>query len=154
MLADNLVVTLDGEPLKFRWISRSYHAPHATILNRDYRFSTSWQPSVGRTHRLTIREGNDELDDFSRLHLQVTAADGVTLTNVTAPSEALLRGRDPKLKPGDAEKLRRLSAEFTRSLTEALGVYRRADHPILNPCRAPRTAYTVATTKPAAVGAC
>src|SRR6185437_10644950 len=66
----------------------------------------------GRPHTFAFQEANYDLEDFNRLHLTLTAEPGVNLQEVTAPDKSLLERPPLEYKPGDSERLRKVSATF------------------------------------------
>jgi ABC-type nickel/cobalt efflux system permease component RcnA len=108
ILADNLVVLLDGKELRLRVLDqRSEVLDHVRC---DYRFVARWKLSPERSHRFTFREGNYPLDSFSVLNVTLTGSPLLTLRDVTAPDEQLRERPADQRRPGDEERLRKLSA--------------------------------------------
>jgi ABC-type nickel/cobalt efflux system permease component RcnA len=108
ILASNLVARLDSEALKFTCTDRKHQV--LDHLRCDFRFEARWQLMPGSKHSFTFREGNYDLDDFSRLAVSLQGTSGVQLEGVTAPSTALQELPPMDRGPKDMEKLRRLAA--------------------------------------------
>jgi ABC-type nickel/cobalt efflux system permease component RcnA len=132
VLADNLVVTLDGKPLPLRLIATAQQA--TDHLRCDYRFEAPWPR--GGARRLTFREANWSDDDFSLLRLTVSVAPGVEVEALSAPDEELLARPASERRPGDGERLRRAAATFTPGPPRAEpGEYRPSLPPDPSPAR-------------------
>jgi ABC-type nickel/cobalt efflux system permease component RcnA len=112
LLAGNLVGRLDGEPVPFVCKSGKRDGSVKDHLRCDFTFVASWTAVPGRTHNFVFREGNYDTEDFDRIQLTLQAEAGVTLQSVTAPEQTLLDRPPLELKPGDAERLRRVDATF------------------------------------------
>jgi nickel/cobalt exporter len=109
-LAGNLLARLDGKPLAFTGeVQRVVVEDH---LRCEFLFQATWSPSPGRPHSFDFREGNYEPEDFDHLHLTLTAGGGVTIERSVAPDESLLARPPLERKPGDNERLRKVSANF------------------------------------------
>jgi ABC-type nickel/cobalt efflux system permease component RcnA len=108
VLANNLDATLDGRELEFTCIHQRYQL--LDHVQCDYRFRAPWKLAGGKAHRFTFKEGNYALDTFSLLHLSLDASVQLTLRDVIAPSESLLARPSDQRKPGDFDRLRKVSA--------------------------------------------
>ncbi len=108
ILADNLVAMLDGKELTFE--CREQRSEVLDHVRCDYRFVAPWKLSAGGPHRFTFREGNYPLDSFSVLNITLAPSPLLTLRNVAAPDAELRERPAEQRRPGDEEKLRRLSA--------------------------------------------
>jgi ABC-type nickel/cobalt efflux system permease component RcnA len=111
LLADNLFARLDGKPLAFTGTGER-NKTVTDSLRYDFTYTAPWKPAPGRQHTFTLREANYDQEDFDRLELTVTADPGVTLQNTTVPDKTLLERPPLERKPGDAERLRNVSATF------------------------------------------
>ena len=108
VLANNLDAKLDGDDRRFTCVESHYDAP-ANIYS--FRYTAPWELDPGRPHRFTFNETNYALDDFSSLRVTLTADDSVTLSNVVAPDEALMAKPGGDRKPGEGDRLRKVSAD-------------------------------------------
>lgn len=111
LLADGLVAALDGEELTFRCAEQS-----SALLDHircDYRFVADWKPPTDRPGKFTFREANYPLDSESRLAVRLSHAAKLTLDAVAAPDAELIDRPADRRRPGDDERLRRLSAGVT-----------------------------------------
>jgi ABC-type nickel/cobalt efflux system permease component RcnA len=115
ILGGNLFARLDGKPLTFSCVGHKLIDEVKDHLRCDFTFAAPWAPSADRTHQFDFREANYDQDDFSRLHLTLTADPGVTLLRTTAPDKALLDRPPLERRPGDGERLRKVSARLTLS---------------------------------------
>ncbi len=118
VLADNLDARLDGKPLAFvcktkGQTTKDKDGTPLAHLRCRYTFEAPWEPAPGRPHAFTFREANYHDDDFSLLNVALEASPGVRLSAVTAPDKALQERPPLDRRPGDGERLRRLSATFT-----------------------------------------
>jgi ABC-type nickel/cobalt efflux system permease component RcnA len=117
VFANNLTAELDGKPLEFACVSAKYtlrddqNRPLGH-LRCEFRMQANWTASAGADHKFTFREGNYLLEDFSRLQPQLVATESLSLEAVTAPDAALLARSPGDFRPGDAERLRNLTATF------------------------------------------
>ncbi len=116
-LAENLDARLDGKPLDFTAEGGSCEA--TDHLRCDFRFRAAWHPEPGARHTFAFREGNYELDDFSALRLSLAASGRVTLLSASAPDEALMAKPGSARKPGEGERLRKVSATFLVAIAES-----------------------------------
>jgi ABC-type nickel/cobalt efflux system permease component RcnA len=108
ILADNLVATLDGKELAFE--CREQRSEVLDHVRCDYRFVAPWKLTEGRTHLFTFREANYPLDSFSALSVTLAGSPLLTLRDVVAPDRQLIDRPAEQRKPGDEERLRKLSA--------------------------------------------
>jgi nickel/cobalt exporter len=139
VLANNLDAGLDGKSLAFQCVERN-----ATVKDGDqplfhlrctFRFEAPWEPTPGRAHAFTFREANYHDDDFSSLKIALKADTGVRLSAVLAPEQALQDRPAVERKPGDGERLRKLSANFTIDEIAYRGEARPARTPQAEPPR-------------------
>jgi hypothetical protein len=108
ILADNLVATLDGKEVTFE--CREQRSEVLDHVRCDYRFVAPWKLTAGRSHRFTFREGNFPLDSFSALSVKLVSNPVLTVRDVSEPGARLIELPADQRKPGDEERLRRLSA--------------------------------------------
>ena len=108
VLANNLVATLDGRDLEFACIQQRHQL--LDHVRCDFRFRAPWKLAAGKAHRFTFRESNYELESFSQLHVSLDNSPQLTLRDVVVPDEVLLNKPASQRKPGDDERLRKLSA--------------------------------------------
>ena len=107
-LAFNLDAKLDGAALSFTCVESGYDIPNNIYT---FRFTAPWELEPGRPHPFVFNDANYELDDFSPLHLTLTADDSVRLDHVAAPSAALMAKPGSERGPGEGKLLRSASAE-------------------------------------------
>ncbi len=107
-LGNNLVAKLDGKPLEFTCIRQRHQL--LDHIRCDFRFRAPWRLAADKGHRFTFRESNYELDSVSSLQLSLDGSTQLTLHNVIAPDDDLLALPADKRKPGDGERLRKVSA--------------------------------------------
>jgi ABC-type nickel/cobalt efflux system permease component RcnA len=112
ILAGNLFARLDGKPLIFTPRESQRDRSITDHLRYDFTFTAKWAPELDRPHTFDFREANYEQEDFDQLRLTMTVLPGVTVQTVTAPDKALLERPPLELKPGDSERLRKVSATF------------------------------------------
>ena len=108
-VAFNLDAKLDGKPLDFAVGDKSSYDKAANVYT--FHFKAPWRLEPGSPHHFTLREANYDLDDFSAQRLTLRADDTVRLSNVAAPDETLMAHPGGDRKPGDGERLRKVSAD-------------------------------------------
>ncbi len=119
VLAGNLDARLDGKPLDFACVERKEPTDKDEAgkpllhLRCAFRFEAPWEPAAGQAHTLTFREANYHDDDFSALALSLEGTPRIRLSSVTAPDKTLQERPALERKPGDGERLRKVSATFT-----------------------------------------
>jgi nickel/cobalt exporter len=111
ILRNNLIAKLDGEELSFHG-GGEIDATVTDHLRCNFTFTAAWKPSPQQPHRFSFREANYDGEDFDRIELTLSAGPGVSLRETTAPDKALWDLPPLERKPGDAERLRTLSATF------------------------------------------
>jgi hypothetical protein len=117
----------------------------------DFRFRAPWKLTADKPHRFTFRECNYELDSVSTLNVALDGSSQLTLRDVIAPDEALLARPADQRKPGDGERLRKVSATVLAVPTFLPGLAHTALPPDPEPARdaAPRRLRgVVAQSKP------
>jgi ABC-type nickel/cobalt efflux system permease component RcnA len=75
----------------------------------EFHLEAPWQPAADAEHKFTFREANYDQEKGS-IRLSLVADDGVKLSNVVQPDEALLKRPLLELEPRDEERLRNVSA--------------------------------------------
>jgi ABC-type nickel/cobalt efflux system permease component RcnA len=116
ILGGNLFARLDGgKPLTFKCKEQNHKVDDHLLC--EFEFTAPWKPSLGKPHTFDFREANYDRDDFNRLAVTLSAERGVKLETTTVPDKALIERPPLERKPGDDERLRRVSATFV--LTEA-----------------------------------
>ena len=111
ILRDNLFARLDGKKLTFTGEGKRDDTVK-DHLRCNFTFTAAWTAAPGRPHMFEFREANYDQEDFNRLYLTLTAEPNVSLQKVTAADKALLERPPLELKPGDSERLRKVSATF------------------------------------------
>jgi nickel/cobalt transporter (NicO) family protein len=116
ILADNLIVDLEGSPLHIdcvEHVRRTRDDDGAPIdhLRFDFRFRAAWELDASKSHQFRIREGNYELED-GMIRLRLEAMPPVRLLTIIQPDPELQVRPPAKLGPGDNEKLRKALAIF------------------------------------------
>jgi ABC-type nickel/cobalt efflux system permease component RcnA len=124
VLGNNLVATLDGKELEFTCIYQQHQV--LDHVRCDYRFRAPWKLSSDKPNRFTFYEGNYERDAFSLLYVSLDASPQLTLRDVIAPDDELLRRPPDKRKPGDEDRLRKVSATVLVIQSSLPGVVRPA----------------------------
>jgi ABC-type nickel/cobalt efflux system permease component RcnA len=110
ILADNLTVTLDGQPLTLTCGKRSFQVKDS--LWCDFEFRAPWIPVRARPLAFTFHEGNYELE-AGRVQLSLSSEPPLDLGEKDEPDEALQKRPADDLKPGDDARLRRARAVFS-----------------------------------------
>jgi nickel/cobalt exporter len=109
LLADQLIVTLDDQPVTLRCVEQRYEV--LDHLRCEYIFQADWSPKPGTAHRLEFHDTTYEREP-GRVRLTLAEDAAVDLTHRTAPG-SILQSRPPTdLRPGDDDRLRTLSATF------------------------------------------
>lgn len=109
LLAEGLAVTLDKKELEFRCTSRTVSGSREHV-RCDYRFEAPWKLEAGKKHGFHFHETNYPLDGYSLLHLTLDVSPALKATERQEPSDELLKRPPDKRRPGDARKLRQVSA--------------------------------------------
>jgi ABC-type nickel/cobalt efflux system permease component RcnA len=118
LLADQLLVTLNDDPLTLRCVEQRYDV--LDHLRCEFLFQVNWSPTPGTDHRVEFRDTTYDRE-VGRIRLALTAAEAITVTRRQVPG-SLLQSRPPTdLRPGDDEKLRTARATF-RLTTEPNGL--------------------------------
>ncbi len=132
-LAENLAARLDGKPLDFTCVGGGFEM--TDHFRCDYRFRATWSPAPGTRHAFAFRDDNFPGDDFSALRLSLGAGGQIRLPESVAPDEALMARPGSERKPGDGERLRKLTATFEVAAEEPRGAYKPALPPDPDPSR-------------------
>ncbi len=111
ILRNNLIAHLDGKELSFHG-SGEIDPSVTDHLRCNFTFIADWKPSQKQSHTFTFREANYDQEDFDYIQLMLTAGPGVTLREWTAPDKELWQRPPLERRPGDADRLRTLSATF------------------------------------------
>jgi len=111
-VARNLDAALDETPLAFTCTAHDFVLREQVSLHCRFTLRAPWRPAASVPHRFTFRDGTFE-ERSGRIRLSLANADGVTVTEVKAPSETLQAKPLTELAPGEDEALRRASASFT-----------------------------------------
>jgi ABC-type nickel/cobalt efflux system permease component RcnA len=114
ILRNNLIARLDGKELTFHG-DGAIDSSVTDHLRCNFSFKASWKPSPDHLHTFIFREANYDQEDFDRIELTLTAGAGLVLQETMAPDEALWERPPLERKPGDSERLCRLSATFLLS---------------------------------------
>jgi hypothetical protein len=148
-LARSLLARLDGKELTFTCVR--YEPSVLDHLRCDFQFRAGWQLASGQPHQFFFREGNYAEDDFSQLRVYLNEGGGIQLQGSEVPPAELMARSGLQLGPGDAERLRRVSATLVLVGSEPKGRARPALPPEVSPYRSPpglRSAGPVARTRP------
>jgi ABC-type nickel/cobalt efflux system permease component RcnA len=119
ILANNLVLRLDGKLLPFTVKSRKHQV--LDHLRCEYRLEADWKLEPGSQHTLTVRETNyDGEPGGVRLALEIDRE--LKVLKSEQPDEALKKRPIIDLRPGDELRLRTASATFQTAPPERLPV--------------------------------
>ncbi len=133
ILANNLDARLDGKPLTFACakLAATDQEDGKPLLHLrcSFLFKAPWEPAPGRAYAFTFREANYHDDGFSILKVSLEAGPRIRLSAVTAPDRALQERPALERKPGDGERLRKVSATFTVEESAGPGEYKPASTP-------------------------
>lgn len=149
VIQNNLVVQLDGTELELTCIEKSYRV--LDHVRCDFRFRAAWKLVKDKDHAFRFVDGNFHDDSVSAIHLVVTGSPELTLLDVAAPDDELLRRPPDKQKPGDRERLKRVTATVRAVPSFQAGVVRPALPPDPDPVRdgaVGRAVRVAAVTKP------
>jgi ABC-type nickel/cobalt efflux system permease component RcnA len=109
LLADQMYVTLNGQPLQLRCVDVRFQARDS--LQCQFIFQADLTLALGRDHRLEVRDDTYPHEP-GRVKLYLWEGEGVRLRERVAPSPSLQARAALDLKPGDDERLRNASATF------------------------------------------
>lgn len=110
LVGGNLIARIDGKPLAFRCVKQEFEV--SDHLRCKYTFSASWKPIPDGPHKFEFREGNYEEEDRDYLELSLSADAGMILQNTIAPEKAVIERPPLERRPGDSERLRKISTTF------------------------------------------
>lgn len=111
VLAMNLIAKVDGKTLTFVCTQKSIKINNH--LQCFFRFEAPFELSPIPNHSFQFREGNYAEDDFSKLEILTAPTDDSILSNLQLPSPNLIGKAPFDLGPGEAEKLRHASFNFS-----------------------------------------
>ena len=111
VLAINLIAKVDGKTLTFVCTQKSIKINNH--LQCFFRFEAPFEISPLPSHSFQFREGNYAEDDFSKLEILTAPTDDSILTNLNLSSPELIGKAPFDLGPGEAEKLRLASFQFS-----------------------------------------
>lgn len=109
VLADQVYVTLDGQPLALRCVDTQFHVRDS--LQCEFIFQADLTPAQGRRYRLEVRDDTYPQEP-GRVKLSLAEGEGVRVTERVVPTPSLQARAAIDLKPGDDERLRTLNATF------------------------------------------
>jgi ABC-type nickel/cobalt efflux system permease component RcnA len=148
ILAGNLDARLGGKALTFVCVDKSDQMPETGHLVCKFEFQAPWSLPDGQPVSFSLREQNYYGDDFSRLQLSLHAGAGVQMSGLKAPNEALWNCPPLERQPGDAQRLRQVSATVTVVPSDAPGEYKPTAPPDADPPRAGPKRGSAAQAKP------
>ncbi len=145
ILRNNLIARLDGQELRFSG-GGEIDSTVTDHLRCNFTFTAPWKPAADRPHTFVFREANYDQEDFDRIELTLTTGAGVRLQEATGPDRTLSERPPLERKPGEGERLRKLSATFVISDAAPLApedaasrrVYPGGDEPRRSPDVPPR----------------
>jgi len=111
VLGVNLIAKVDGKTLTFVCTQKSIRV--SNHLQCFFRFEAPFEVSPLPNHSFQFREGNYAEDDFSKVEILTAPTDDSILTNLNLPSPELIGKAPFDLGPGEAEKLRLASFQFS-----------------------------------------
>jgi ABC-type nickel/cobalt efflux system permease component RcnA len=133
VIRNNLVVELDGKELELTCTEQSYRL--LDHVRCDWRFRAAWRLSADRPHRFRLRDANFHDDTVSAVHLSLAGSPELTLSDVVAPDDELLRRPPDRLAPGDRDRVKRVSATVRAVPSFHAGLVRPALPPDPDPAR-------------------
>jgi ABC-type nickel/cobalt efflux system permease component RcnA len=115
ILADNLVATLDGMPLLFKFIEprdpKSSVSEEQGHLRFKFKFQSNWKTEKEKKHRFTFREGNYETE-AGQVTISHRGDVSVALHDTVLPDESLRNKPAIDRRPIDDDRLRECSTNF------------------------------------------
>jgi ABC-type nickel/cobalt efflux system permease component RcnA len=111
VLGVNLIAKVDGKTLNFVCTQKTIRVNNH--LQCFFRFEAPFEVSPIPNHSFQFREGNYAEDDFSKVEILTAPTDASILTNLNLPSPELIGKAPFDLGPGEAEKLRLASFNFS-----------------------------------------
>lgn len=112
LIAEKLAATVDGKPLEFKLVKQDLDL--TDHIRCRYEFQAPWSPPVGKGAKFEF-EDNNFADQAGIMNLSIETAEfdpGLTIVDVDEPSPALRNRPSVDLKPGEADRLRKASAEI------------------------------------------
>ncbi len=112
ILGNNLIARLDDKELSFQGEGKIDDSV-ADHLRCEFTFKAAWNLTPGKLHSFTFREANYDREDFDRIDLALIIDETIHPRETTAPDKTLRERSALERRPGDDERLRKLSATFT-----------------------------------------
>ena len=123
-LVVNLIAKVDGKTLTFVCTQKTIRVKNH--LQCFFRFEAPFEVSPMPSHSFQFREGNYAEDDFSKVEILTAPTDASTLSNLELPSPEIVAKQPLDRGPGEAEKLRLASFNFSleanRNSSDSIGV--------------------------------
>ena len=111
VLGVNLIAKVDGKTLTFVCTQKTIRVNNH--LQCFFRFEAPFEVSPMPSHSFQFREGNYAEDDFSKVEILTASTDASTLSNLQLPSPEIVAKQPLDRGPGEAEKLRLASFNFS-----------------------------------------
>ncbi len=111
VLGVNLIAKVDGKTLTFVCTQKTIRVNNH--LQCFFRFEAPFEVSPIPNHSFQFREGNYAEDDFSKVEILTAPTDASTLSNLNLPSPDIVAKNPLDRGPGEAEKLRLASFNFS-----------------------------------------
>ena len=111
VLGVNLIAKVDGKTLTFVCTQKTIRVNNH--LQCFFRFEAPFEVSPIPNHSFQFREGNYAEDDFSKVEILTASSDASTLSDLQLPSPEIVAKQPLDRGPGEAEKLRLASFNFS-----------------------------------------
>lgn len=111
VLGVNLIAKVDGKSLTFACTQKTIRVNNH--LQCFFRFEAPFEISLMPIHSFQFREGNYAEDDFSKVEILTASTDASILSNLELPSPEIVTKHPLDRGPGEAEKLRLASFNFS-----------------------------------------
>ncbi|MCY2941503.1 MAG: hypothetical protein NTV50_07515 [Planctomycetota bacterium] len=111
VLGVNLIAKVDGKTLTFVCTQKTIRVNNH--LQCFFRFEAPFEVSPMPSHSFQFREGNYAEDDFSKVEILTASTDASTLSDLELPSPEIVAKQPLDRGPGEAEKLRLASFNFS-----------------------------------------
>jgi hypothetical protein len=111
VLGVNLIAKVDGKTLTFVCTQKTIRVNNH--LQCFFRFEAPFEVSPLPNHSFQFREGNYAEDDFSKVEILTASTDASILSNLQLPSPEIVAKQPLDRGPGEAEKLRLASFNFS-----------------------------------------
>ena len=111
VLGINLIAKVDGKTLTFVCTQKSIRV--SNHLQCFFRFEAPFEISPMPSHSFQFREGNYAEDDFSKVEILTAPTDTSILSSLELPSPEIVAKHPLDRGPGEAEKLRLASFNFS-----------------------------------------